>query len=466
VSRFALAAVLCATSGCGLLIEQPVTSDAGTGLDAGAFDAGDRDAAARDAGPAPADGCVPAPERCDGEDQDCDGRIDEATEPRLCDPGSACVDGACVCDDGAMCGGACVDLAADPLHCGACGAACGGDAECVDGACCSVAPPPVDVLMVIDSSSSMAEEQDAFSALVRSIAVRWDGRFDPALPPLETVHLGVITADLGVGPAGPLPTCDAVGDDARLRTTASGPGCGATFPSFIDFRPGAGDGDRVEEHLRCVMRVGTGGCGFEQPLEAMLKALTPSTSPTRFFRGVTGLGDTANAGFLRPDSVLVVAIVTDEDDCSAMDPELYDPLSATFEEDLNLRCHAFPDALHEVERYRTGLAAIHPPADTVYLLVAGVPPDRVGDASRDILDDPRMVETIDASMPTRLVPSCSRAGSGVAFPPRRLVKLGAGLEDDGAAVIYGTVCGPDLGAPLDRTLSAIGARYRRECAME
>ncbi|HEV3485648.1 MAG TPA: hypothetical protein VG106_09590, partial [Vicinamibacterales bacterium] len=54
---------------------------------------------------------------------------------------------------------------------------------------------------------------------------------------------------------------------------------------------------------------GTGGCGFEQQLEAVLKALSPA-SPTAwtaagyvaptFFAGSTGHALGANAGFVRP----------------------------------------------------------------------------------------------------------------------------------------------------------------------
>jgi hypothetical protein len=54
-------------------------------------------------------------------------------------------------------------------------------------------------------------------------------------------------------------------------------------------------------------------CGFEQPFEAMKKALDVSEAPE-------------NEGFLRADAVLAVMFLTDEDDCSALQPDvIFDP---------------------------------------------------------------------------------------------------------------------------------------------
>ena len=57
-------------------------------------------------------------------------------------------------------------------------------------------------------------------------------------------------------------------------------------------------------------RVGDKGCPFEQPLHAMRAAL--SNNPE-------------NVDFLRPDALLGIVFVADEDDCSISDPALYDP---------------------------------------------------------------------------------------------------------------------------------------------
>ena len=83
--------------------------------------------------------------------------------------------------------------------------------------------------------------------------------------------------------------------------------------------------------MRSVSRLGTEGCGFEQQLESMLKALTPSDSSIRFEMNTAGQGDRANAGFVRPDSLLAIIVVTDEDDGSTIDPQLYaDPGTSAY----------------------------------------------------------------------------------------------------------------------------------------
>ena len=50
--------------------------------------------------------------------------------------------------------------------------------------------------------------------------------------------------------------------------------------------------------------------GFEQQLEATLKAVTPSTAATRFFGDTTGHADGANAGFRREGAVLAIVFHT------------------------------------------------------------------------------------------------------------------------------------------------------------
>ena len=427
-------------AGCGLLLDLDPPDDASA-----------RDATVRADRP-----CLAVQESCNGVDDDCDARTDEGDA--LCLGGEVCVEGACACET-ARCDGACVDLAVDPTNCGACGVAC--DDICRGGVCCAPRSPPIDVLLVIDSSNSMVEEQMAFASLLRAFLERWDAPLG-SLPALDSVHVGITTPDLGS--VHTLPTCSSVGEDGEFQTRSRAGACSdATFPRFFSFEPDTGARDQAEEYLRCVMQVGTGGCGFEQPLEAMLKAVTPSTSSTRFFRDTVGLGDTLHEGFLRPDSILVVAIVTDEDDCSMADPDLTDPSAESryAATDLNLRCHEHPEALHDVERYRRGLAAVHAPEDTILLVVGGIPPRLVEEDSARILDAPEMSERVDPSG-TRLEASCS-GGGGNAYPPRRLVELGRALEEGGGAAIYGTVCASNLGAPLERTLDAIAERYALSC---
>ena len=97
--------------------------------------------------------------------------------------------------------------------------------------------------------------------------------------------------------------------------------------------------DEFVHHVECVGRAGIFGCGFEQQLEAAYTALTTQSGP--------GM---PNEGFLREDSLLAIILVTDEDDCSTNDVEMFNP-SRDDLGPLNVRCALNPERLHPT---RTG----------------------------------------------------------------------------------------------------------------
>jgi hypothetical protein len=107
-------------------------------------------------------GPMPGTDRCEGSDEDCDGRVDEDFDLSSdamncgacgvrCGAGQTCCDGTCVdldtnashcgtcsrsCGAGiACCGGACTNTTNDAMHCGACGRACAAGTACCGGAC-------------------------------------------------------------------------------------------------------------------------------------------------------------------------------------------------------------------------------------------------------------------------------------------------------------------------------------------
>lgn len=338
-----------------------------------------------------------------------------------------------------------------------------------------VVPPPrtrtVDLLFVIDNSISMVEEQSSLtSELPRMVNILSTGDFDQDgdfagdgevddedFEPVHELSIGVVTTDMGSGDH-LIPTCDepTFGDDGRLRSRGSGvSGCLTAYPSFLTYRTG-GDPARFAFDVECVAAVGTGGCGIEQPLEAALKALSPArprpwtapfyVAPT-FFEGTSGHGDGVSAGFIHPGGVLGVFILSDDDDCSARDPDLFDPASPDFEPGMNLRCFRHgADSLYPIERYVDGLLQLRrEPARLVFAPIVGIPTDLVPAAGSPpewdrIAADDRMIPRIDPRDPSELAPSCNVPGLGLAYPPTRTLAVARGLEARGARIVISSIC--------------------------
>lgn len=446
---------------CACLFDaSPDARDAGS--DAEPPDAGDPDA------------CTPLPERCNGIDDDCDGSLDEEGFG-LCAGDLVCTDGTCSCPAERACGDGCVDIQTDPDHCGGCGIECAPGQGCVDGGCCALREETADVLFVIDNSGSMSQEQanlvsqmPFLLATLTSGDFEGDGRLE--FPPITDLHIGVVTTDMGVGAADVPGSCSdsgARGDDGVLRTTSGGDveACEGTFPSYLDF---GGDLDALASSFACVGNVGTNGCGFEQQLEAGLKALTPSSSPIRFYGGDLGHGSEANAGFARDDSVLAIISLTDEADCSTPNAdELFDMSSSVYPSpDLNLRCFNYPEALHPIRRYVDGFSALRPDGRLVFTTVSGVPADLVEGDSIDfdaILDDDRMQERVDLTMPQQLQSACADPELGVAFPARRQVALARDLEARGYTTSVGSICREDLRSVFEGLLRRLSSELVYEC---
>ena len=346
-----------------------------------------------------------------------------------------------------------------------------------------VRPAGVDLLFAVDNSNSMTEEQASLAAelpaLVRSLIAPPDADGDGVEDwlPVTDLHVGVITVDMGTG-GFTVPTCarSDFGDDGVLRTEGRTDiaGCMATYPSFLGFDPRGDSPDAFARDVGCVAQAGTGGCGFEQQLEAVLKALSPSapTSYTgasyvapEFFGATTGHGDGNNDGFVRDDTLLAVVIVTDEEDCSVADTELFDPSSPRYgATDLNLRCFAHAsEALHPIERYVTGFASLRArrPDLLAFGLIVGVPVDLTLTSPTDadfaaVLADPRMQEQVDPAMPSRLLPSCNVAGRGVAFPPRRMVEVARRLT--GHRTTVQSICQEDFSPASAAIARLLGTR--------
>lgn len=178
----------------------------------------------------------------------------------------------------------------------------------------------VDVLVVMDSSPSMAGKQAAVASGVRALVAGLSK---------VNVHFGVVTADLGAGSyvgGG----CHGGGDGAMLRGVgAAAPGSCAPLAGGADYLQIAPTGTSnapgtVDAAIDCMMQVGTAGCAFGQPLEAARTV-------------ITGRSD-----FVRADAVLVVIFATDEDDCSAAPgTDLFNPASGDLGPLTTFRCARF-----------------------------------------------------------------------------------------------------------------------------
>jgi hypothetical protein len=189
-----------------------------------------------------------------------------------------------------------------------------------------VPPEPItdlDILFVIDSSYSMAPHQ---AALIQAAQGSLFGQLELELGVLPNLQIGVITTDMDAGPT--FPGC-ATSIAGRLHADL---GCSGIDGSFLSDVAGP-DGTRITNYegtladaFACVANVGVEGCGFEQPFAAMQRALDGTI--------------VENEGFLRPDAMLLVVFVGDEDDCSATDTGLFDPEDETLGPLSSYRCFA------------------------------------------------------------------------------------------------------------------------------
>lgn len=183
----------------------------------------------------------------------------------------------------------------------------------------------VDLLLVVDNSASMGDKSKLLGAsldpLVRKLAAAGD------------VHLGVITSSLGTMGGDICADGTAQASNARLSTVgADGKPLGSAKAGFLSF--GGGGSTNVDGFIAdaqsLVNGVGEKGCGLEAQLESMYRFLVqpdPWASVAVDSNNQSSLQGTDDVllaqrkAFLRPDSLVVVVMITDEDDSVA------DPLS-------------------------------------------------------------------------------------------------------------------------------------------
>jgi hypothetical protein len=308
----------------------------------------------------------------------------------------------------------------------------------------------VDVLFVIDNSSSMQDNQEKLREqlpqLVRTLLTGSGGPETPEpFGPLRDLHIAVINSDMG---ASGVEGCSEYGADGIFQQTSQGPACAATYPPFLSYLavPEASV-DQLASDFACIANVGADGCAREEPLEAALKALWPASDSSIQFEGEPSHGDRENAGFLRSDprqgqSLFAVVVLSDEDDASP-----------------------FP-----ITRYIDGFNALRPGNQGLALFsaIVSVPPELVDAAARSgvdfedalqrdayyerILSDPRMQSELDAT-----------AETGVGSPGRRYIELAKAL---GPRASVTSISQRDFGPALDLVRNIVGRHLDSVCLPE
>jgi hypothetical protein len=163
----------------------------------------------------------------------------------------------------------------------------------------------IDILFMIDNSPSMEQEQNNlgrnFPAFIDELKKIPGG--------LPSVHIGVISSDLGAGSTALAGGCGRVtGDRGVLQVKAN---CGITgADKFLKSEPNGTANPTVNftgdlgTVFSCMAKLGVTGCGYEHQLQSTRFALYESITPD-------------NKGFLRENAFLAIIFITDEDDCSA-----------------------------------------------------------------------------------------------------------------------------------------------------
>jgi hypothetical protein len=174
----------------------------------------------------------------------------------------------------------------------------------------------LDILFMVDNSSSMTVMQQKLLAQLPVFIQVLQG-----LPMgLPSVHIAVVSSDMGaVSDQGTAIGCSQTGGDQGLFQVSPRGTCTtnnfnvATDMYITDNASGSEknfslpDPMGLQSVFQCIALLGQAGCGFENQLNSIDRALGADGSPP----------PAANVGFVRDGAYLGIVMLTNEDDCSA-----------------------------------------------------------------------------------------------------------------------------------------------------
>ena len=215
----------------------------------------------------------------------------------------------------------------------------------------------IDLLFMVDNSTSMADKQNILQAAVPALVSRLVDPIcvdandaptggsspckvgTPEFTPINDIHVGVITSSLGarggdvcgpnqMGTGTQVHTLDDKGELVpKLRTAVDVP----VGSGFLTWGPGGlSDSTAFAGDVRAeIAAAGQYGCGFEAQLESWYRFLIDPFPPASIVKsgnppenarvGVNMDVLAQRKAFLRPDSLVAIIMLSDEDDCSISD---------------------------------------------------------------------------------------------------------------------------------------------------
>ncbi|MEO8181030.1 MAG: hypothetical protein ABI895_19515 [Deltaproteobacteria bacterium] len=230
-------------------------------------------------------------------------------------------------------------------------------------------PNQLDLLFMIDNSSSMSDKQEVLRAavpdlmnrLVNPICLDAAGNEFPAPPPgaecpggqhrqfdpIADIHIGIVSSSMGdIGASSACPSqgspsfvADRVDMAHLMGSLTRGQMASANANGFLEWREGNNIDLFNSSFQALVSAVGEGGCGWEASLEAWHRFLidpkpyqgltrvacdaqattTDCLAPVLDAAGQVQLDEVLlaqRAAFLRPNSLVAIVMLTDENDCS------------------------------------------------------------------------------------------------------------------------------------------------------